>query len=128
MSTQQNTVLTTTTFPCTITGLRWVVSAAASAGTALSNVVWAIVVVHDLASTQNLQTGDGNELYSPEKQCLVWGRSVLSPNDQSSVYHVEGSTKTMRKFQGGDRLFFVAVAEVTNTVELHAIVQFFCMT
>ncbi len=128
VSTQVNTVLVTNTFPCTITGLRWDIGAVSDAGTVNGTCSWAIVKVNDGQAVQNIQGGNGTEFYSPEPDVMAFGRTVMTPANQATTVQWTGSTKSMRKMQGGDTLQFICAGESTNTVEVHGAIQFFCMT
>lgn len=122
---QVNTVLTTATFPCTITGLRWV-NSWASAHNARDQIAWAIVLLKENESLGNLALGNGSTLYTPEQNVLAFGVDYIGAQTASAGFgDVEGSTKTMRKLMGGDRLVFVAKS-IVGQVDFQACVQFFC--
>ncbi len=99
-----------------------------NAGTAATKVFWAIVVVPQGTTASTLAISDGASLYSPEKNVLTFGVA----NSLTSVANVpvmfEGSTKSMRKFQVGDTMVFISIAEATNTWEAHGVVQYFLKT
>lgn len=128
VSAQVTTTLITATFPCTITGLRWVVSAAADAGTAFSQMSWAIVKVTDGNTPNTLSGTDGATFYAPEQDVLAFGKSIIMPGNVVHPHNDSGSTKTMRKLQAGDQVFFLVASEATNTIEVQGVIQFFCMT
>ncbi len=100
--------------------------AAQIAGTAVSKIAWAIVLVPDGDTVNTLAIADTNTLYAPEQNVLAFG--VGLPQTTSNGSRFEGSTKTMRKMKGGDVLMIVAVAEATNTLDLFGCIQFFCKT
>ncbi len=124
--TQVATVLLLVTFPCTIVGLRWngVVRQDAGTGPAFHN--WAIVVLRQGVTVSTMASGDGNTFFTPESNCLVLGVGSIDNNVESQQY--EGSTKTMRKMQGGDQLLFICSGSATNTSAFNFVVQFFCKT
>jgi len=125
-STQQQTDLITATFPATVTGLRWSLSALGSAVSA-SMVSWAIVLVKDGVSASTISQSDGAQMYQPEQNVLAFGVFYLADSDAGTgptVNSWEGSTKTMRKLMGGDKIAFIAKANA-NTVPLDGVVQFF---
>ncbi len=127
--TQQATILTTVTFPCTIVGLRWDISSATAAGTNIASLGWAIVKVSQGDTVNTLATGDGSTLYAPEQNVMTWGVGLNIPEDTIGHGLVWiGETKTMRKMMGGDTLQFIARGEATNTQEIRGCVQFFCKT
>ncbi len=123
-ATQVTTVLKTTTFPCTIVGVRWSLTAFQDAGTAPGNGLWAIVIVRDGNNIANLTAADGADFYTPEQDVLGFG--VLVFDDNVKPWSGEGHTKTMRKMMGGDQLVFLVRGEATNTFNFEGVVQFFC--
>ena len=114
--TQVATTLLTATFPCTVTGIRWSMGAIADAGTAISQVRWAIVLVKDGLSASTMASSDGASLYDPEQNVLAFGYAALNDAAQGSAMPFQGETKTMRKLMGGDKLQFIVASEATNTV------------
>ncbi len=125
-ATQQSTILLTVTFPCTIQGLRWSLAVIQDAGTGNCEFHWAIVVLRDGLTLPVMSVGDGATLYQPEQDVLVYGVGVIDNNVSS--YPFNGSTKTMRKLMGGDRLIFIAKGVATNFSRMRGVVQFFCKT
>lgn len=122
-----STTLKTTTFPCTVVGLRW--SIAANALTAAETLIyWAIVIVRDGESANTPATSDGADFYTPEQNVLAFGmgrtESTAVASDQT--VHWEGSTKTMRKMKQGDLLQFITLDSAANGDSIDGIVQFFC--
>ncbi len=123
-ATQVNVSMYSATFPGTITGLRWDLEMHQDAGTAGAICHWAIVVVRDgITAPSNVAISSAAAFYEPEQDCLAFGVGSIDNNVQS--IHFSGSTKTMRKMQGGDQLFFVILGTATNTMLLRGIVQFF---
>ena len=128
-ATQVSTILTTVTFPCTIVGLRWDISASTSAGTGPGEIEWAIVKVTDGDSANTLSFTDGATLYAPEQAVMTWGVGNMPPFDKSAnPINWRGDTKTMRKMMGGDQLIFIVRGEATNVADIRGAVQFFCKT
>ncbi len=127
--TQVTTTLFTATFPCTIAGLRWNISALADGGSANSSIAWAIVKVTEGNTVNTLAVSDAPTLYAPEQECIVWGVALPhAANLGGNSEFWSGTTKVMRKMQGGDTLVFIALSEATNTCELRGAIQFFCRT
>ncbi len=124
--TQVVTTLKTTTFPCTIVGLRWSLSFAQDAGGGQGQMYWAIVVVPDGVSASTMAFSDAADFYTPEQHVLAFGTFLDNIAAVSTPKTVDGSTKTMRKMKGGDLLQFIAVGEATNTTAINGVVQFFC--
>lgn len=128
-SAQIETVMKTTTFPCTIVGIRWALSAQATITTGATNVHWAIVVVRDGNSTSIMSAADGTDFYTPEQDVLAFGVSRFPDADLGTgptVVAWEGSTKTMRKLMGGDVLNFITLGSIAGIGSFSGIVQFFC--
>lgn len=127
-TTQVATVLTTITFPCTITGLRWNLGFRGTAAGG-SRGAWAIVVVRDGITVPVLGLSDGGDLYTPEQDVLSFGFWSLADSDGGtgdSTFHVEGNTKSMRKMMGGDTLQFISKENDNNGAVLLGCVQLFC--
>lgn len=126
-TTQLQTTLFTTTYPATITGLRWQVSAS-NIIAADSTVQWAIVKVNQGLSASTMGAADAGTFYLPEQNMLVWGISYVKGSTSATgpgVVNFQGETKTMRKLQGGDVLAFIVVAGVANSIGIIGSVQFF---
>ncbi len=125
-ATDKSTQLFATTFPCTITGLRWAFTATQDAGTGTAFVHWAIVIVRAGVTQDVLTITDGASFFDPETNCLVFGATTIANNVESKDFI--GDTKTMRKMQGGEALVFIAKGSDTNTTRIDGVVQFFCKT
>ena len=125
-ATDVNTVLLAVTFPCTVTGLRWSLSFTQDGGTSHAFFYWAIVVHYDGTTVDTISTTDGASFYQPEKNVLVFGVGVIDNNTISERF--EGTTKTMRKMQAGDKLAFIMKGSATNTTRCDGCVQYFCKT
>ncbi len=118
---------------CTVTGLRWTGNVIGDGGSSgLDHVFsWAIVIVRDgqVASTLD-HTTDGGTLYTPEQDVMAFGlgnsQNIAATTELPIQF--DGSTKTMRKLRQGDRIHFIAIATVTETVTMHFVVQMFCMS
>lgn len=126
-TTQLTTTLFTTTYPATITGLRWMISAN-SLIAADTTIQWAIVKVNQGLSASTMGAADAGTFYLPEQNCLVWGIGYIKGSTSAQgpgALMFEGDTKTMRKLQGGDTLQFIVVAGVANSAGIIGSVQFF---
>ena len=123
-ATQVSTTLFTATFPCTVVGLRWSMDAYQDAGTGAANILWAVVIVRDGNSANNMGASDAADFYTPEQDVLAFGHGSMDNNVDTQ--HWEGTTKTMRKFMGGDVLQFITLGANTNTSNVQGIIQFFC--
>lgn len=124
---QKSTTLITATFPCTFTGLRWELSAVNT--TAGADVVfWAIVLVKDGNAAGTMGSSDAAPFYNPEQNVLAFGQTRLGlPANGEGNAQWSGSTKTMRKLMGGDKVLLI-VNNATATVSFNGVVQFFCKT
>ena len=128
-TTAKNTTLVTATFPCTMVGLRWDLAFFADAGTAITEVRWAIVLVRDGLSVPTSSRTDGDTFMDPEQNVIVHGFTQLAPGDSNQGPRVfAGETKSMRKLMGGDRLFFTMTGLATDTAACRGLIQFFCKT
>jgi len=125
-ATDQSTTLVTATFPCTIVGLRWDFSIIQTAGTGICTYYWAIVILRDGLTLPTLAISDGSTFYNPEQDVMAFGATTIDNNTQTKQYM--GSTKTMRKMMGGDKLIFISKGVATNTSRVDGVIQFFCKT
>ncbi len=123
---QVSTTLFTTTFPCTIVGLRWHITMLQDAGTGATFSNWCIIILRDGLTADTLATSDGSTLYNPEQDVMTFGVMQID-NNTTTVSNV-GETKTMRKMQGGDKLVWLGIGVATNTHTIRGTVQFFCKT
>ncbi len=126
---QTTSTLKTTTFPCTVVGLRWSISAQSTLTTGASLVTWAIVVVHDGNSANTMATSDGADFYTPEQDVLTFGVARFPDSDAGNgpnVIQFEGATKTMRKLKQGDLLQLITLANLASVGVFAGVVQFFC--
>lgn len=127
---QVQTDLVTTTFPNTITGLRWSIGFANNA-TVDSSFRWAIVVIRDGLQADTMGASDAASFYNPESNVLAFGVHHLASSAATgpgpATMNTEGDTKTMRKLQGGDKLAFIVKASAAS-VDVEGIVQFFQKT
>ena len=120
------TTLVTVTFPCTIVGLRWDMTFFQSAGTATATGSWAIVVLRDGVTQPTLAVSDAAQFYNPEQDVMSFGVYVIDNNTETKQF--VGSTKTMRKMMGGDKLVFIMKGLATETSGARGVIQFFCKT
>ena len=129
-TTQRTTTLKTTTFPCTVTGLRWSFTFLSRTTTDQVQGMWAIVLTQDGESVNSISLSDGGDMYTPEQNVLAFGSYGSADVDQSSpsVMLIEGSTKTMRKLKQGDVLQFTTFANAGTNSEIMGCFQFFCKT
>lgn len=122
-----STTMYTATYPCTVTGLRWDVSAINKLTTGNIDVAWAVVILRDGYSANSLGLATG-EFYTPEGDVLCYGRALLADIDASAGNinrHWEGHTKTMRKLQAGDILAVLTVGDTANCADLNGVIQYF---
>ncbi len=125
-ATDVTTTLFTTTFPCTIVGLRWDMAFVQAGGTGSAVVHWCICVNRDGVTVPTLAVSDAAAFFEPEQNCLVYGVSFIDNNTVTE--HATGSTKTMRKMMGGDTLVFIMKGTATETSSCRGVIQFFCKT
>ncbi len=123
------TSLHTATFPCTIVGLRWDFSIR-SITAANDNVTWILCIVRNGVTANTISQSNGADIWTPEQDIMAFGNmSVLSTAAESSeAFHIQGTTKTMRKIQPGDILAFISFGSIVNGAIVQGAVQFFCKT
>ncbi len=126
-NTQDAVTLKTTTFPGTVVGLRWSLGAVQDAGTAVTQLTWAIIVTQDGQAASTIATSAAADMYTPEQDVLAFGSAVSTGTDLHAE-RFEGTTKTMRKLKQGDVLQLIAISEATNTWLMFGVIQFFFKT
>ena len=137
-SEQNNIVLSTAAFPCTLVGLRWELGTPMSEDSVSSSQSafnWAIVLVKEGNVASELPTGgtQGQSFYNPEQNVLAWGSAPVTHdagNNFADATRWDGTTKTMRKMQVGDELhLLVRTGGVTiQNNSFTGCIQFFCKT
>lgn len=128
-TTQRVTILKTTTFPCTVTGLRWSFVFDAVSTAADTTGIWIIVVVKDGETINTIGISNGGDVYTPEQNVMAFGAIGGKDADLGAgpgLIMVEGSTKTMRKLHGGDVLQFAVLMTTGASAILTGCVQLFC--
>lgn len=126
-TTQQATVLFTSTFPCTLTGIRWSIAFGGNT-TSANNLFWAIVMIKDGDTLSTMSTSTGADFFTPEQNVLSFGVIKTADSDGGTgpmVQNIMGSTKTMRKYMGGDTLQFICIGTAGSS-DVRGVVQFFC--
>lgn len=123
---QSSTTLYTATVQSTLVGWRWELNFDNNAAQN-THVAWALVHVREGDSANALTVANASTLYAPEQNVLAWGICYLTKHDLGSgeLCHVVGSTKTMRKMQGGDTMQLIAVGPAATDVNLRGAVQWF---
>ncbi len=128
---QQSTTLETFTFPVTLTGLRWDINVLRSAGTAgnLSRLVWAIIMLPDSQTASTISLTNAGSVYQPEQHVLAYGTflsdGVSAAGAAAHSRSFNGSSKTMRKLQSGDKLELITFGTATEAHELFGTIQWF---
>lgn len=116
----------------TVSGLRWEISFAASSAVAVGGqaLKWAIYVRRKLQTIPgwggNIAGGVGDAFPNiDENNVLVWGCGVIT--NAVNRYTTSGATKTQRKMQVGDQLWFaVGIAGTgAETLVYNGIIQTF---
>lgn len=122
--TQVQTLLYTSSYPATLTGLRWSMSFHQTAGTSIASIHWVMVILPDgVTAASTLATANTNSLYQPEQHVLAFGVATMDNNVQSKEFN--GTTKTMRRLKVGDRLLFLMKSLDVEFVGAKGVVQFF---
>ncbi len=125
---QASTTLKTTTFPCTVVGIRWELSATCIVA-AQAQFTWAIVLVKDGEAANTMSNADGATFYAPEQNVLAFGVgnwAGTTVGDGSLSLQWSGNTKTMRKLMGGDVLQLIVDGNNATQGNLLGVIQFFC--
>ncbi len=122
-ATDVTSTITTCTYPCTVTGLRWNFTVNQDGGTGLAHIVWAIIYLREGETIDGLTFSDGLTFYKPESSVLVWGYAGISNSTEVKI--IEGTTKTMRKMQLGDAIHMIFRGVATNTSHIRGAVQLF---
>ncbi len=128
---QVQTDLFTATFPCTITGIRWELSNANLLTTGTPRYQWAIVLLRDGETASVMSSSNASSFYQPEQNVLSWSSGLVRDTDIGggpTIKYDSGSTKTMRKLMGGDKIIFIAIASAASSLLISGSVQFFCKT
>lgn len=125
------TTLYTCTFPGTIVGLRWELSALTVITTGQTEMAWVIVVVPDGVSASTPSLSNGADFYTPEQHVLAFGVGAFADVDAGAgqvQQRWSGSTKTMRKLRAGDVLQLITIGDTANMANFFGVVQFFVKT
>jgi len=118
-------ILITSTFPGTITGIRWSFNITNTGG-AINNIQWAIIRYKAGVNVTALSIAGGTALFPQESEVLTFGSATLVDTASVSgprIMHFEGETKTMRKLQNGDNISFQAMPTAAGGI--FGCVQFF---
>lgn len=129
-TTATNTTLYTATYPGTITGIRWDLQCIGIVNS-LNQGRWFIAHTRDGYTPNAPSLTGGSSLYQPETDVLAFGALLNYPDATVGVdtpITISGSTKTMRKLQAGDRLDFVSLGSVANSMFMAGTIQFFIKT
>jgi len=114
-----------TTYPGTVTGLRWNIDFTPIAGISLP-INWAIVIVKQGQVTPpiNNPAVTPGVLVEPEQNCLAAGTCYLNATTLHGLNEIfNDKTKSMRKLQPGDKLMLLMAC--AGTYNFTAIIQFF---
>lgn len=126
-------------FPGTITGIRWNLSVRCVISTTV-RFAWAIVRIRESQTASALVLPNTiGILYRPEQDVIVCGHEMIGVSNNNTnlgfnEYKIEGSTKSMRKIQNGDRLLFLCQDDDANvrlpgsTNAVAGIVEYFIKT
>lgn len=124
---QDSNIVYAASYPGTVTGLRWEISAINNNTAAANNITWAIVVNRDGLAPPTL--GFNGDFYTPEENVLAFGQQVIhakGTGDSKGVW--QGNTKTMRKLQGGDEILLLVRTSVNASMTYVGLVQMFVKT
>lgn len=130
---QTNIILITATYPGTITGIRWSLAFNNIIGGNSNYGTWMIVRSRDGLTPSTIGFTSAASAYTPEQEVIAYGKwnvqdTDIATNNGPSVQIVEGTTKSMRKLMGGDRIYFVCNGEVAGSTIVTGVIQFFSKT
>jgi len=131
--TQVTSVLFTATHPVTLAGLRWV-HGIANLDSLNTLWHWALVVVPDGFTMNDISIAHEDDFYQPAENVLAFG--VIRAGKESSsgspnVFQLEGSIKTKRRLKVGDQLVFgLIMHDAGNNAAQRwdSLIQFFVMS
>jgi len=132
-NTQTNTILITAAYPGTITGIRWSLSFQNPIGGVANYGKWMIVRVKDGLAPSTIAFTSAASAYTPEQEVIAFGNWAVNDSDIAtsngpSVYIAEGTTKSMRKLMGGDRIYFIVNGQQAGPTVVLGTIQFFSKT
>lgn len=128
-----HTNLYTATFPCTVENLRWdMMVYHESILTAVQVAGWAIVVVRHSEQNGDLSFANGDDFYT------LANANVMAHGIEGTCFEVdpqlsaqtptivnsEGTSKTARKLQNGDRLVWIGKSTHVVGANMQGVVQF----
>lgn len=129
---QTTFTLYTTTFPGTITGIRWdfAFGPAGSGATTWGDGNWTIQIVRDgvQASVINNNAAISDMVAGPEQNVLAAGNYSHANYASGEIDRQVGMTKTQRKLMGGDTIKFSVInwgTAVTGDTLFKGVFQFF---
>lgn len=102
-------IMKSQTYPCTIAGLRWDISIN-NLDTHPAEVFWCIIAAREGTDPTTNFTGNDWDIadVKPEQNVMAWGIGIIEPNQKPTSLRIwEGSTKSMRKMQIGDKLLLI---------------------
>lgn len=105
------TIQSNVSYPNTIAGLRWEVSLmnlSADDMTHIREVFWFIAIYRE-GNVPQPATYTALGLVKPEANVITWGTGISGVGNERSLTW-SGSTKSMRKMQTGDEIYFVIMA------------------
>ena len=114
----------------TLTGLRWALSFTSNSQQSQPMYWWAIVVVKDGDTPNDIDIGELASLYQPEQHVMAWGTGRLIELNNAAgpkIIKDEGHTKVMRKMMDGDQLVLLTTTNVAAGTLVNGAVQFFLL-
>ena len=104
--TQSNTSLFTAPVAGVVSGLIVDVDLQSNTSATISEVAWAILVVKEGYTPNNINGGSG-DFYIPEQDLWAWGTGLTSLQSATglTLYNISASPKTKRKMEEGDQVY-----------------------
>lgn len=121
-----NQTIYTTTFPGTVTGIRWDLSFCPTASVATGDGVWCIFILREGVNIPVVaQAAFGALTDGPEQNVLACGNWTHGLLNEIDIDRQIGMTKTQRKLMGGDTLGITFQSTGGGATLIKAILQFF---
>lgn len=108
-------------YPCTIAGIRW----SCVGVNAQTFTKWCIHILREGEPNKNVNFGGA--LMNPESDVIAFGTFGTAAAPGPALIPFEGSTKTMRKLQSGDKLCISAANSIVAAGTIQYIVQWFAL-
>ncbi len=130
VGTQVSTTVLTTTFPCTLSAVKYSIGVFNNAAASSRVFRWALVFVADGNSANTISFVDAADFYTPEQHIIAFGSANLSETggDGAPTAHWNRSLSTRVNMRTGDLILFLCAAESGTDLFVDGTVQLLCKT